>query len=99
MIAILISVILGAMRIAGHTSIPFQAIAHCWVGYLIGAWIVGIAIDKAVDYWRPHEETLEGQIKTDVMRVVRTCNRCGWLALGLTILEVACAVWFRHFAE
>jgi uncharacterized membrane protein len=36
-----ISVVLAALRIAGFQHEAFQAIAHLWVGFLIGAWFVG----------------------------------------------------------
>lgn len=88
MIAILISVILGAMRIAGNTSIPFQAIAHCWAGGLIGAWWAFRCGDREI-------VRLGVPFRTDA---TDKGTPLGWLALGLTILEVACAVWFKHFA-
>lgn len=38
---ILISVLFAAVRIAGHKSEAFQAIAHLWVGGLCGAFALG----------------------------------------------------------
>jgi hypothetical protein len=38
---VLIAVALGAVRIAGHTGIPFQAVAHVYVGAMFGAYWAG----------------------------------------------------------
>lgn len=35
-----VSLTLAATRILGHTSVPFQAVAHLWVGSLFGVWLV-----------------------------------------------------------
>lgn len=40
--SIAISVAIAAVRIAGHKSEAFQAIAHLWVGLQIGIWLVGL---------------------------------------------------------
>jgi hypothetical protein len=38
-LAILLTLALAAIRIAGHKSPAFQAIAHLWVGGLFGYWL------------------------------------------------------------
>lgn len=38
---IVIALVLGALRFAGVKTQAYQAIAHCFVGGLIGAYIVG----------------------------------------------------------
>ena len=40
LLLILIATVLGNMRMMGHTEIPFQAIAHVFVGGCFGAWFV-----------------------------------------------------------
>lgn len=37
----IVSVALAALRIGGFTSSAFQAVAHLWVGGLVGAWLAG----------------------------------------------------------
>jgi hypothetical protein len=37
---LLVSIILGAIRVAGVTGSPFQDLAHVWVGGLFGAWLL-----------------------------------------------------------
>lgn len=41
MILTLIAVIIGVLRTAGVKTVFFQAIAHCFVGGLFGAYFVG----------------------------------------------------------
>lgn len=36
-----VSVAIAAMRVSGHKSEAFQAVAHLFVGGLLGAWLVG----------------------------------------------------------
>lgn len=36
---VLAAAALGALRVAGHTGEAFQAVAHCFVGGLLGAWL------------------------------------------------------------
>jgi hypothetical protein len=41
MAAVFVSSVLAIFRIGGENSAFYQAIAHLWVGILIGVWIVG----------------------------------------------------------
>lgn len=36
-----VSTLLACLRISGHKSEPFQAVAHLFVGGLLGSWLVG----------------------------------------------------------
>lgn len=47
MICAVIIGVLSIMRLTGHVSIAFQALAHVWVGILIGAWWNGSEYDEA----------------------------------------------------
>jgi hypothetical protein len=63
----LASATLAMFRMLGYKSQAFQAIAHVFVGGLLGALI---AAELAI---------------------------CGWLALGLSVVEVGCFLWFRKY--
>ncbi len=71
-VLIVTAALLGILRICGHTSIPFQAVAHCFVGAMLMGWIID-----------------------------RSCKRSlyKWLTISLSVLEVACAVYFRLIAS
>lgn len=69
MILVLISIVFGALRVAGVKTSFFQALAHVWVGGLFGAWL-----ERRTNWF------------------------AFWLAIGLTVLEVACAIYFKRFA-
>jgi hypothetical protein len=38
---VIIALVLGTLRVLGHKSQAFQAIAHLFVGGLFGAWMAG----------------------------------------------------------
>ncbi len=42
------SVVLALLRITGHKSQTFQAVAHLWIGYLAGSWFV---LHRPLDAW------------------------------------------------
>lgn len=77
---ILIAIALAALRIAGHKSEAFQAVAHLFVGWLLAGWYFNSA-------WGSRDGMAE--------------DRSGLylgLAIVLSIIEVACALWFK-FSE
>jgi len=39
LLVILTSSILGLMRVLGFQHEAFQAVAHLWVGFLVGGWV------------------------------------------------------------
>jgi MFS family permease len=64
-----IAFVLAALRVAGHKSQSFQAVAHLFVGGLLTEWWVGSLS------WR-YSHTF-------------------WIAVSLSIVELACFLWFR----
>lgn len=38
-IVVIISIILAALRLSGQTGVAYQALAHCFVGFLFGYWL------------------------------------------------------------
>lgn len=49
---IFISVIIAAIRIVGITHPAFQALAHLWLGVLLGAISIGGEQQKSYKLWR-----------------------------------------------
>ncbi len=41
LLSVVVSLVMGAMRIHGVNGEIFQGLAHVWVGALLGAWFVG----------------------------------------------------------
>jgi hypothetical protein len=74
-ILLIVAIVLGALRIGGHTSEAYQAVAHLFVGGLFAAGYV-----KYQYTW-----TNGGQIAMNKI----------WLGVALSVLEVACALWFK----
>lgn len=62
---VLTAAALAGLRVGGHSGLFFQAVAHVFVGGLIGGWL--------------------GTRRPLLL----------WLAAGLSVIEVACAVYFR----
>ena len=60
--ALVISFVIGGLRVYGEKSQFFQASAHLWIGFLVGSW------------WNGNNKIAM------------------WLAIGLTVLEVACFI-------
>jgi hypothetical protein len=56
---------LALVRMTGHKSQSYQAVAHLWVGWLIGLWM----------------------FRGDAL--------AGWTIVALSVIEVACFVWFK----
>lgn len=73
-----VAFILAVLRIAGHKSEAFQAVAHLFVGGLFtAAW------------WQYRETWTEGG---------KAAMHKSYLAIGLSLIELACALWFRFGA-
>lgn len=80
-IRILITVVLIAMRATGVTHGAFQAAAHLFVGVLLGAWL----IERRIGLVRLYE----------VDYPVEELDWNLWLAVALSVAEVACALFFK----
>lgn len=78
--SILIAVSLAALRIAGHKSEAFQAAAHLFVGWLLAGW-----------WFSPVSYDGTGRAR----EYDRTSGLYLTLAVVLSIVEVACALWFK----
>jgi hypothetical protein len=65
-----VAFVLAALRIAGHKSQAFQAVAHLFVGALLG--------QSYYEGWRRSPSF--------------------WLAVVLSIIELACGLWFMFGA-
>lgn len=81
-----ISIALAAMRIAGVTHEAYQAAAHLFVGYLLGAWWIG----------RSEALTSHDGEAVFIKFDPRASLHFG-LAVALSVVEVVCAVVFRVF--
>jgi len=83
MASIIIAVGLTALRIAGHKSEAFQAMAHLFVGWLIAAW-----------WFSPASYDGSGKAR----EYDRKSGLYLWLAIVLSVVEVACFLWFKFVA-
>ena len=86
-LTLIIAAVLAAIRIAGHTSEAYQAIAHLFVGGLFAAAWVEYRCTWA-------DGGLWGQD-----RATRGAMHKLYLALALSVVEVACALWFKFGAS
>jgi hypothetical protein len=75
----LVCTVLAAIRIGGDKSEIFQAVAHVWVGALIGVWWIGCRLGY-LDESTTVE--IEGRIS-------------GRLVIALSVVEVVCFVVSR----
>jgi hypothetical protein len=71
---LVITVLFGVMRAFGSKGNVYKALAHCWVGFLFGAWYMS-------------GDTLMGV--SDFSSLFRQADFFMFLALGLTAIEVA----------
>jgi hypothetical protein len=89
-VIVIVSIALGALRLAGVTHIAFQAAAHLWVAGLL---IAGI---KNIGWGRGGKRVLTELGQTD-QRESDAKIRRGWWYVGITIalsvLETACAIF------
>jgi FtsH-binding integral membrane protein len=74
-----IAFVLAALRVAGHKSEAFQAVAHLFVGGLFAAG------------WVEYGFTWTG-IKCDGGK---SAMRKIWLGVALSLVEVGCFLWFK----
>jgi len=84
---IAIALVLAGMRVAGFHDQSYQAAAHLFLGWLIGA---GYFQNKSAPKgsWNAPVSSPEG-------------NSAGlkfFLVVLLTVVEVSCFVWFKFFA-
>jgi Na+/proline symporter len=79
----IIAFVLAALRIAGHRSEAYQAAAHLFVGGLIAAAFVQIRLSQRIN---------EARLASEVNKSAR---RNFWLAVALSVVEVACFIAFR----
>ena len=96
---ILAAVVFGGLRVAGLFDVfahvapfwfqAFKDAAHLYTGGLIGAWLVGWWVVRLL------RRTVAGWPYTTAAPVNRLRLLCGWLAVALSVLEVACAVASR----
>jgi FtsH-binding integral membrane protein len=75
----IVALLLAITRIAGHKSEAFQAVAHLFVGGLFAAGYVEYGF------------TWTG-IGCDKGRAAK---RKLWLAVALSLIELACGLWFK----
>jgi hypothetical protein len=79
----IVAFVLAALRIAGHKSQTFQAVAHLFVGGLFtAAW------------WQYGETWADGGLWGQSAAVAPAMRKF-YLAIGLSVIELACALWFR----
>jgi hypothetical protein len=80
MIRILIAVALAALRVSGHKSEAFQAVAHLFIGWLLAAW-----------WYSPVSYEGSGKAR----EYDRSSGLDLALVIVLSVIEVACAIWFK----
>jgi hypothetical protein len=80
---ITIAVVLGAMRLGGMDDKVFQAIAHVYIGGLfVYGWVEHPA---GIEYWSDYS----------VKQLTKRKKHFFWLAVSLTLLEVAAFLLFK----
>lgn len=88
-IALALAVVVALARISGLKTEAFQAVAHLLVGGLFTAWYL-----KRTTHWT--------QLLPPWNDLGKPAKDWGGfelhLALILSAIEVACFVWFKHFA-
>lgn len=83
----IVALVLAVMRIAGHTSEAYQAVAHLFVGGLFAAgWMEYQFTWDAGGLWGSNQAT------SGAMKKI-------WLGIVLSLIEVACALWFKFGAS
>jgi hypothetical protein len=79
-----VSLLFGALRLAGVKHIAFQAAAHLWVGGLLGACALSFWIDPDwLHAYKPKPFTTPREVKA-------FGERCGGVAFVLSVLELLC---------
>lgn len=80
----IIAGVLAVIRISGHTSETYQAAAHLFVGGLIAA--------AYINWNLPNVDI------ASISNLRSIAKHYAWMATGLSIVEVACFLWFRFGA-
>ncbi len=89
--------VLAALRIGGVTTVPYQAVAHCYVGGLIGAGVAMWFAERTmtrIASWVPtfHDACNAAALIGDLANRRRVCL---WTAAGLVAVEVVVFVVSR----
>lgn len=97
LIVVVVSVVLGTLRVMGVASIAFQAAAHVWIGGLLLAGIRNIVVNRTMLKLINSKEI----VRQDSAALLRPCVvrdiRGGWfqvaIVIVLSLLELVCAIF------